>query len=232
MPHRNILLGGVPGAGKSAAMSMVLATAALDPTVKIWLIDGKMVELAEWEDLAEMFAHRPGEANLLLAQLQGYMERRFRELRDLGERNIKPELRLPLHALFVDELSLFTTGGDSKLNKEFTSLLLDILARGRSAGVIVVSATQKPEGSVVSTNLRDLFAYRWALACGTPEASDTILGRGWAGRGYDASTIAIGEPGVGYLRAEDRLPIRHRGFYLNDDDIRALAARARDGRQR
>lgn len=109
--------------------------------------------------------------------------------------------------------------------------LQDIVSRGRAAGVIVVAATQKPEGSVVSTNLRDLFAYRWALSCGTPEASDTILGRGWASRGFDGATIAPGEPGVGYLRAEDGLPVRLRGYYLNDDDIRSLAARAKEGRQ-
>lgn len=231
MPQRNLLLGGTPGSGKSAAMSMLLATAALDPDVKIWLIDGKMVEFAEWEGCAEMFAHRTAEANRLLERLQGHMDRRFHELRQLGRRSVDRDLCLPIHALFVDELSLFTTGGDAKLNKEFTGLLLDIVARGRAAGVIVVAATQKPEGTVVSTNLRDLFAYRWALSCGTPEASDTILGRGWASRGYDAATIAPGEPGVGYLRAEDGIPVRLRGYYLDDDDIHALAARAKEGRQ-
>ena len=231
MPHRNLLIGGSPGAGKSSCMAMPLATAALDPEVKLWLIDGKMVEFAEWEDCAEGFAHRASEANFMLERLQGHMDRRYQELRALGKRNIEPDLHLPLHMLFVDELSLFTSGGEPKLTKKFVELILDIVARGRAAGFIVVAATQKPESTVVPTILRDLFAYRWALSCGTPEASDTILGRGWASRGFDAATIAPGEPGVGYLRAEDGIPVKLRGYYNTDDDIRALAARAKEGRQ-
>src|SRR3954470_1782228 len=45
LPERNVLLGGEPGAGKSAALSILVATAALDPTVRLWLLDGKLVEL-------------------------------------------------------------------------------------------------------------------------------------------------------------------------------------------
>ncbi|MGH8902395.1 MAG: FtsK/SpoIIIE domain-containing protein [Egibacteraceae bacterium] len=44
--ERNLLLGGEPGAGKSVAQSMLIATAALDPDVDLWLLDGKRVELA------------------------------------------------------------------------------------------------------------------------------------------------------------------------------------------
>jgi hypothetical protein len=36
LPERNVLLGGEPGAGKSVALSLPVATAALDPTVKLW----------------------------------------------------------------------------------------------------------------------------------------------------------------------------------------------------
>jgi hypothetical protein len=44
--ERNVLIGGEPGAGKSAALSTLIATAALDPKARIWLLDGKLVELA------------------------------------------------------------------------------------------------------------------------------------------------------------------------------------------
>jgi len=37
--ERNLLLGGEPGAGKSAALSLLVASAALDPSVKLWLLD-------------------------------------------------------------------------------------------------------------------------------------------------------------------------------------------------
>ena len=70
------------------------------------------------------------------------------------------------------------------------------------------------------TALRDLFGFRLALRCNTPQASDTILGQGWATAGADASTIPGGQRGVGYLLAEGERPMRIKGFYLGDDDVR------------
>ncbi len=46
LPERNVLIGGEPGAGKSVAASMLVASAALDPEVDLILLDGKRVELA------------------------------------------------------------------------------------------------------------------------------------------------------------------------------------------
>ena len=102
----------------------------------------------------------------------------------------------------------------------------DLVARGRAAGVIVCAATQKPGSDTVPTALRDLFGFRLALRCNTPQASDTILGQGWATAGADASTIPGGQRGVGYLLAEGDRPARVKGFYLDDDQVRAIAERA------
>ena len=55
--------------------------------------------------------------------------------------------------------------------------------------MIVIAATQKPSNDIVPTYVRDLFSFRMALRCTTPEASDTILGQGWAKEGYSASTL-------------------------------------------
>jgi len=99
--------------------------------------------------------------------------------------------------------------------------LRDLVARGRAAGVIVCAATQKPGADVVPTAL-----IRLALRCNTPQASDTVLGQGWASAGADASTIPGGQRGVGYLLAEGDRPIRIKGFYLDDEDVAAIAERA------
>ena len=81
--------------------------------------------------------------------------------------------------------------------------------------------------------LRDLFGFRLALRCNTPQASDTILGQGWASAGADASTIPGAQRGVGYLLAEGERPIRLRGFYLDDDDVHGdRRARRRAPRRR
>src|SRR5205085_6147521 len=108
----------------------------------------------------------------------------------------------------------------------FAELLRDLVARGRAAGVIVIAATQKPAADVVPSALRDLFGFRLALRCTTPQASDTILGQGWATRGHSAATIAPTQRGIGLLLAEDGIPVRLRGFHLTDSDVDALACRA------
>jgi S-DNA-T family DNA segregation ATPase FtsK/SpoIIIE len=132
---------------------------------------------------------------------------------------------MPLHVVACDELAHYTTA-DSKLSKEFSALMRDLVSRGRAAGIVVIAATQKPSHDVVPTALRDLFGFRLALRCSTREASDTILGSGWASQGFSAAAIDASDRGVGYLLHEGGEPVRIRACYLSDDDLKALAARA------
>ena len=102
----------------------------------------------------------------------------------------------------------------------------DLVSRGRAAGDIFPAATQKPSGDTIPTYLRDLFAFRWAFRCTTPQMSDTILRAGWSTAGYSASAIDAAHRGVGYLLHEGGEPVRMRTFYLTDDDLTTLARRA------
>src|SRR4051812_8072743 len=227
LPERNVLLGGEPGAGKSAALSILVASAALDPSTRVWLLDGKLVELAAWTPCAQRVAGPDvDEAIGLLLELREEMEARYRELLARGRRKITREDELALHLVACDELAFYLGSEDRKKQREFAELLRDLVARGRAAGVIVCAATQKPASDVVPSALRDLFGFRLALRCNTPQASDTILGQGWATLGHSASGMAPGQRGVGLLLAEDGTPVRMRGFHLTDEDVDALATRA------
>ncbi len=232
LPERSLLVGGIPGSGKSIFLSMPLARAALDPTVKLFLVDGKEVELHMWEGCAEEAAYSIEEAIALLGILQRRMQERLKALRTANLQKVERDGGMPLYALFIDELALFTANPDTKLAKEFTGLLIDIAQRGRAAGIVPVMATQKPEGRVVDTNLRDLLAYRLAYCCSSPQASDTILGSNMASQGYNAQSIPIGTPGVGFLLAEDGIPRRIRTYHNNNEAIRGYAALALEGRRR
>jgi hypothetical protein len=121
-----------------------------------------------------------------------------------------------LHLVAVEELAYFTNGPDRKASAAFSTLLRDFVARGRAAGMVTVATTQKPSADVVPTYLRDLFGFRWALRCSTPDASDTILGRGWASQGSSAASIDPATRGVGLLLQEGGVPVRLRAFYLDD----------------
>jgi FtsK/SpoIIIE family len=177
--ERNVLVGGEPGAGKSVALSLLVAAGALDPQTRVWLLDGKLVELACWAPIAERIIGPDGDQAIgVLRELQREMDARYRELLARGLRKVRREDELPLHLVVVDELAFYLTLPDRDQRREFAELLRDLVARGRAAGVIVLAATQKPGADVVPTALRDLFGFRLALRCNTPQASDTILGQG------------------------------------------------------
>lgn len=227
LPERNLLLGGEPGAGKSVALSMLVATAGLDPTCRLWLLDGKLVELATWSRCADGSAGVScSDAIDVLHTLQEEMDHRYSELLASGRRKVAQGDALALHAVVIDELAHYLTTSDRKERTEFADTLRDLVARGRAAGIIVLAATQKPSADVVPTSIRDLFGFRWAMRCSTPQASDTILGSGWASAGYSATDVDPASRGVGYLLHEGGTPQRIRSYYLDDSSLTSLSQRA------
>ncbi|MEU9072583.1 FtsK/SpoIIIE domain-containing protein [Streptomyces sp. NPDC048306] len=232
--ERSGLVGGEPGAGKSASGNVILLAAALDPRVILWLADGKGGgDLEPFEELCEWFE---GDADPeafyeMLKAAVADMKARYALLKKLGKRKVTEELanKYPLlrqKLLWVDELMFYTT--DDDFGKKITKLLRNLVSRGRAAGIVTFCATQKPGSDVVDTSLRDLLSIRWALRCTTPEASDTILGKGAAAAGYSAKTIEPEMRGAGFLWAEGSNPALVRADYYTDDQVELLIKRAYD----
>lgn len=224
------LIGGNPEAGKSVALQTLVAGLMLDPATEGVFIDGKAgVELAPWEKVAHGGIRADiDSATEGLEWARARMDERYAYLSSTGGRKITPGMGYGLLAVVIDELAVFTLHPDKKKREAFLLPLHELGARGRAAAVRVIAATQKPGSDVVPTYIRDLFDTRWALRCSTREASDTVLGSGWAARGVDASTIPLGSAGVGYLLAGASGPVRVKGFYLSDEQLSGLAAYAAD----
>ncbi|WNI34637.1 FtsK/SpoIIIE domain-containing protein [Streptomyces sp. ITFR-6] len=232
--ERSGLVGGEPGAGKSASGNTILIAAALDPRVRLALADGKAGgDLTPFEAMAVAFEGN-ADPEAFLDMLDGYvipdMKRRYAFLKKINRRKVTEELAnkypdiLGQLLLWVDELMYYTT--DDELGKKITKRLRNIVSRGRAAGIITFCATQKPGSDVVDTSLRDLLSIRWALRCTTPEASDTILGKGAAAAGFSAKTIESEMRGAGFLWAEGSNPYLVRADYYSDDEVELLAERA------
>ena len=227
LPERNLLDAGEPGAGKSTVVQLLIAAAALDPSVVLTLFDPKLVELAVWQGCAHrLVGPNVDDAIDVLKALIGELDDRYLTLLANRARKVAPGDGLPLHLVVVEELAFYTNGPDRKASAAFSVLLRDFVARGRAAGMVTVTTTQKPSADVVPTYLRDLFGFRWALRCSTPDASDTILGRGWASQGYSAASIDPTARGVGLLLQEGGVPVRLRACYLDDLELADLARRA------
>lgn len=223
--YRNLLAGGEPGGGKSGLLNTIAAHAALSTDTRLVLFDGKLVELGMWEDVADEFVGPDiTHALTVLRRLQTVMNNRYAWLRALGRRKIAPADNLSVITVIVDEIAFYSaTVGTKQEQEEFVALLRDLVARGRAAGIPVVAATQRPSFDIIPTSLRDLFGYRAAFRCTTPNSSNIVLGHGWAEQGYSATDISPTNQGAAYLIAEGGIPRRIKVAYLTDDHIRAIA---------
>jgi hypothetical protein len=156
LPERNVLIGGEPGGGKSVALSLLVATAALDPDVILVTLDGKLVELASWGGVAARAVGTDiAEAIDVLRRLQGELDRRLGVLVAGRRRKVRRGDGLPLVVVVVDELAHYLNGPDRRQNAEFANLLRDLVSRGRAAGIVVLAATQKPSTDVIPSAIRD-----------------------------------------------------------------------------
>jgi S-DNA-T family DNA segregation ATPase FtsK/SpoIIIE len=228
LPEHHLLVAGETGGGKSGVLQMVVAWAAFDPSVRLVLFDFKRVELRPWARCAERFVSWDvEEATGVLRELRAECTKRL-DAMDAApgiKRKVERGDGMGLVLVVIDELALYCEEPDG-LGKAFAAELRRLVQVCRAAGIIVVAATQKPSADVVPTSLRDLFGFRMALRCSTRDASDTILGAGWASQGYSAASIDAACRGVGFLLAEGGVPVRMKACYLTDLDLRSLAARA------
>jgi S-DNA-T family DNA segregation ATPase FtsK/SpoIIIE len=226
--YRNILIGGEPGAGKSVAQGNIVAHAALCTDVDLILIDGKIVELLPYAPVAKEFVGNDMRKALrVLRELQRDLDERYLHLARTGRKKIVPGDGFRAKLLCIDELAYFTvTVGSKEEQEEFRTLVRDIVARGRAAGIITVASTQRPSADIVPTSLRDLFGYRLAFRCATDSSSDIILGTGWAKQGHTAVDIEPEALGVGLLRAEGGFPRRLKTAHLEDHHVNQIVRRA------
>jgi hypothetical protein len=234
--ERSGLFGGEPGSGKSAAANDLLLAAALDPTVRLYLADGKAgADITPFESIAAMY-DTDGNPERLLEILTHIWEVEIPERRALakeyGSRKLTAAMaardpRVCLAVLLVDEWSSYGAAADRKTREECERLLRLIVQQGRALGIITLAATQKPDSDSVPTGIRDILSIRWAMRCLTPQASDTILGQGYAAAGHNAQDILKSQRGVGiYMDGEGAEPELVRSYYYDDDEVEVILERA------
>lgn len=229
--ERNLLIGGLPGSGKSTFLRLIAAHAAKSPDAHLILIDPNQVQFAPWRDRALAYASKdPAEALAVLLMVQAEVDRRLDLLvtlpgvPDKVTREIAADHGLALWVLMIDELAYHTSiAGTGAERAAFSAVLRDIVARGRAAGVIPIAATQRPTSDIVPTSLSGLFALRLAFNVTSGGNSDVILGEGWSKRGWNASEIPLASRGVGLLLAEGSKPQKLKAARIPTDVIADLS---------
>ncbi len=98
--YRNLLDGGEPGSGKSSLLNTIIAHVALCSDARLWLFDGKIVELGLWRPIADMFVGNSiTDALTRLRELQAEMDIRYRLLDAVKRRKIVRDRRSGRHRL-------------------------------------------------------------------------------------------------------------------------------------
>lgn len=230
----SLLVGGTTRSGKGMAVANILVGAMLDPRIRVRLFDGKGT--GEYVGIAkslDTFVRRnPARFLQFLKVLAGELERRTEILVDLGVSKATEDLLEQLGGIelvIVDELATYTVKGglNGQHAEEIVELLAQIAAVGAAVGIVLVLATQSPKVDVVPSRLRGNCAGRWSMRVESATASNTILGDGAAGDGYDASKIenSKGTRGRGWLTTPDTGFIEARSLFVDVEsgDLRKSA---------
>ena len=127
--YRNMLIGGEPGAGKSALLNALVAHAALSLDCRLCLLDGKQVELGQWRECADAFVGPQLDRALsLLERLQKMMDRRYTYLLACKRRKIAAQDSFLPYLVVIDEIAFFSATTGKKQDREvFAALLRDLV---------------------------------------------------------------------------------------------------------
>jgi S-DNA-T family DNA segregation ATPase FtsK/SpoIIIE len=238
----NVLIGALPGAGKTALVRLLALAAGLDPLSEVWLF-----ELYGKGDLSptEKFAARYGagmddetieRALFALRDALDDIQRRAEVLKGLP-RDLAPDgktsrraaenRKLGLHPLVIvlDECQNLFQHED--YGKEAGELAIKVIRMGRAVGVILILSTQRPDKDAIPTGVSALAAIRVCLRVMEQLSNDMILGTGMYKAGVKASMLRKSDRGVGWLVGVEDDPLIARSSYQDLKAADKIADRAR-----
>lgn len=231
----SLLVAGATRRGKGMLLANILIGIAKDPWVNVRIFDGKgTAEHNPYAPILSTFVKRnPERLAIITRAIVAELDRRSDLLDEHGYEKIEDEHYEEIMELLggrevfiVDELATYTPKDTSPWDDEITENLSQIAAVGAALGVLLVSITQVPEVSVIRGRLRQNHVGRAAMNTESGTASNTILGDGMTGTGYDASKIPIDQPGRFWLATPETGIIEGRSYLVKPEDKRRVVAEA------
>lgn len=210
-----LVVGGVPGSGKTASLLPVFA--GMTGHAELHVFDGKAgFDLHPLRHIASTY-DRSGDITAPLETLRKLDALRTARAEAMYERlhannfwNLTQAQRdqLGVKPVFciLDEVQTWTdTSGMDKEEKsvaaEVIKLIRTLVQKGRSAGILVVLTTQKPDATSIPTVIRDNSALKICFRVSTPEQAITVLGR-QSPNAPDPTEILMSSKGRGVMETE------------------------------
>lgn len=205
-----------PGYGKTNLLQLLLAAAALDPRVVLYIHDGKGEgDLEMWAPLAAHYSQGASEGGgrdcaRMLKKVSDLRESRRALLSKLrAERpdlmpssQITPAvtsdatLDLPLVLVVLDELNELA---ETKSGTDIKNGAKGLAQIGRSGGIILVPAGQRFDADTLG-GAQSSMGTRIAFRTNSPADSNMVLGGGQVGEGFDTSKWPDHYQGVSIVR--------------------------------
>ena len=231
-----MLIGGRTRSGKGMLLANLNLAMAKDVRINLRLFDGKAS--GEHNALAPLLStfvkKNPERLALFTRAVLEDLDRRADFLDERGKSKLTEDLIDEIggiEVIEIDELATYTAKGTSPFVEEIVENLCQIAAVGAGLGVLLELATQVPEVDVVRGRLRQNLVARAAMNTESPQASNTILGDGMAGQGYDAALIPLSQRGRCWFTTPDTGTIPARSGLVEDDDRLPIIADAYELRE-
>jgi S-DNA-T family DNA segregation ATPase FtsK/SpoIIIE len=239
LAETNMLIGALPGAGKTTSLRQVLLAAALDARSEIWCWEFKGTgDFSAISRVATRYGSGPDDVTMRsaldgLRALRKECDRRAAGIREL-DREHCPEFKVTtevantpgLHPLVVaiDEAQCLFQ--DKQYGKEAGELAEQIIKLGRALGIILIIATQRPDRDSLPTGVAANVGTRLCLRVMDQVANDMILGTSSYQRGIRATLFGHRDRGMGYLVGQHDVPQILRVYNVGADTAESVIDKA------
>lgn len=227
MPHG--LIAGATGSGKSVCIHSFLISLLYKATpeeVKLLLIDPKMVELAQYNDIPHLVCPvvtDSKEATATLKWAVEEMERRYETFAKTGVRDIvryneknQDIEKMPYIVIVIDELADLMMVAPADVEES----ICRIAQKARACGIHLLIATQRPSVDVITGLIKANIPTRIAFSVSSQVDSRTIIDSNGAER-------LLGKGDMLFLNNGTAKPIRLQGPYISDQEIEQVVDHVR-----
>ena len=224
MPH--LLIAGTTGSGKSVCINTLILSILYrhkPEDCKLIMIDPKMLELSIYQGIPHLLTPvitEPKKATTALKWVVKEMEKRYREMTEIGVRNIsgfndkassESRKKMPYIVVIVDEMAdLMMIAG-----KEIENYIQRLAQMARAAGIHIVMATQRPSVDVITGTIKANFPTRISFQVTSKIDSRTILGE-------QGAELLLGNGDMLFMSSASRI-IRIHGPYVSEKEIERVS---------
>ena len=225
MPH--LLIAGTTGSGKTVCVNGIIMSMIFNASpdeVKFVMVDPKMVELAQYNDIPHLLCPVVTDSQKASAALQwvvSEMETRYRALSKEGVRNLPGYNarghKMPYIVVIIDELAdLMQLSA-----KAVESAITRIAQLSRAVGIHLILATQRPSVDVITGVIKANFPARISFKVASKVDSRTVLD-------MNGAESLLGKGDMLFIKPGDAKPTRGQCSYVRDEEIQRVIRFIRD----